>query len=210
MVGKERVRAWLYGAGEVGPVILFHTAAGVTPREHALARHLTRTRRAVLLVRYAARTSGAILQQEQARQHLERIADAALAHAQTLCAPAVGGIAVVGLSLGGYLAAWLVGHAATALDAAVVLYGVYPATEEWLATNPVRLLVLQGDRDADQFVESARRLAERRKDAAVRFVPGAVHQFDLLQPWRAATRRALVETIAFLRTPESARQTPTR
>jgi hypothetical protein len=63
----------------------------------------------------------------------------------------------------------------------------------------VRLLVFQGDRDADLFVQSARRLATRRGDGVVRFVPGAVHQFDLLQPWRAGSQSALGDTIAFLR-----------
>ena len=194
----RRIPAWLYVSEERGPAaLLFHTASGVTPHDHRFAQRLREAGFATLLVRYSGRTRGAVLESDAHRRTLDLIAGAALR--QLRAQPEVGGgpVAAIGLSLGGYLAASLTGAAAR-VQAAVIYYGVYAASEPMLEAYPGPLLVVQGTRDSEAFVERAKRAAARNRHSQLALLQDAVHQFDLFQPSSATSRDAWARTVAFL------------
>ncbi len=192
----ERVAAWWYPAPAPGhAALLFHTALGVTAHEHRLARRLARAGCSCLLVRYAGRTSGRILESATERERLQTIADRALRHVREAHPAHAGRVTAVGLSLGGYLASWL-GRPGARADGVTLWYGAYPQAEEWLRQTTVPVRIFQGLRDAPAFVAAARRLAAALPAGAVRLLPDAPHQFDLLQPHGAAAAEAWAETVA--------------
>lgn len=185
--------------------MLFHTAFGLTAHERALARGLVRAGFACLVVRYAGRTSGAVLGDADARRALERVAEDALAHLGTLPPVDSSRLAIVGLSLGGFLAVHAAARVrAPSVRAVAVLYGIYPASLELVEKLRAPLLVLQGARDAATFVSGARAVATLRGGLVARrevhVYHDAVHQFDLVQPWSESSRNAWRHLIDFLRT----------
>jgi pimeloyl-ACP methyl ester carboxylesterase len=65
------------------------------------------------------------------------------------------------------------------------------------------LLILQGERDARDFVTSAKQAYEcalrNETQCELVFLSDAGHQFDLFQPGSKATKEAWDQTVAFLR-----------
>src|SRR5262245_26962520 len=204
--GREINGSFYHAAsgGKAPAVLLLHTAFGLTPHEHAMASRLAREGFTTLVISYSKRTTGAVIRDDAQRERLEQIAVDGLCVLQTdprLDADRTG---VIRLSLGGYLAM----HAATAAPefspkAVVVYYGVYTLAEPSLKDLRAPLLILQGDNDSKDFVETAKRVKEVSTGTdSIREVVlylDAVHQFDLFQANSAATRDAWDRTIKFLK-----------
>jgi carboxymethylenebutenolidase len=199
----QPMRAWLYRAGARAPgVLLLHTAWGLSGHERAFARRLARIGFACMVVSYAAMTTGeAVLKDTARRQFLEGAAADALAHLRVQPEVDPSRVAVVGFSLGGHFALHLAAGR-TPPDAVVVYYGVDPTAERLVPTITVPLLVLQGGRDDESFVQSAgaaaRAAAANGRSCELVTYPEAVHQFDLFQPRGRPARDAWERTCAFI------------
>ena len=186
-------------------VLLLSTAAGLTPHEHALAARLARVGFTTLVIRYTRRTSGrAVMKNEARRKQLEQIVLGGWRALRNNDRVDDARTAVLGLSLGGYFAAYL----ATAIKdfaprAVVIYYGMYATAGSALMQTTVPLLLLQGESDDQDFISNAQRVSEIAardgKPWQVSFYPATGHQFDLFDPRGASARDAWERTLRFLR-----------
>jgi dienelactone hydrolase len=185
-------------------VLMLHTALGLTPHEHAMAARLAQEGYLTLVISYSKRTTGAVIRDDNKRKQLEQITMDGLRFLQAEPQVDADRTAVIGFSLGGYLAT----HLATTTDesapkALVIYYGVYDLAETQMAGLRTPFLVLQGENDYPHFVVSAQRVKEISlrdgKTGEVVLYPACGHQFDLFQPNSAATRDAWERTLRFLK-----------
>lgn len=199
----RQIRAWLYhGRAQAPGVLLLHTAWGLSAHERAFARRLAEAGFACMVVSYTSMTSGGgVLADIARRKFLEGVAADALEHLRVQPEVDASRVAVIGFSLGGYFALHLVAGR-TPPQAAVVYYGVYPAAEAFMPTLSVPLLVLQGERDDPAFVQAAASAAQvaaaNGRSCELITYAGAVHQFDLFQPYGQPARDAWARTCAFM------------
>ena len=199
-----RHRAAIYGSGPACPgVLILHTALGLTLHERALAHRLERSGLTAMTVRYSRRTTGDIARDEEACQRIERVCRTALARLGSDRAVQPGRLAILGLSLGGHFAIRLAasdGHLSPASVA--TWYGVFPGSLAYVRRLRARLLIVQGARDSDSFVEAARNAAALSPDRVELLLsPELMHQFDVFQPFALGTRIAWQRTVEFLREP---------
>jgi pimeloyl-ACP methyl ester carboxylesterase len=192
--------ALLYAGTLPRPGVLLHTARGPGRHERALAVRLQRAGLTCMLVRYSGRTTGAVAGNEDACRRIDAICRGAFVRlrADRLVVPARN--TIFGLSLGGYFAMRLAALTDGPAPAAVaVWYGVYSAALPLLPHITAPLLAVQGGRDAESFVRSARDAARLAPDS-VRLLElaRAGHQFDLFEPAAAHTRAAWEATTDFL------------
>ena len=81
-------------------------------------------------------------------------------------------------------------------------YGVFPGSLAWVRRLRAQLLIVQGTRDANSFVEAARNAAARSPDRVELLLSAELmHQFDVFQPFSRGTRIAWQRTVEFLREP---------
>jgi carboxymethylenebutenolidase len=155
-----------------------------------------------MVVSYTSLTTGGGVLKDIARlKFLEEVAAEALEHLRVQPEVNASRVAVIGFSLGGYFALHLAAGR-TPPQAAVVYYGVYPAAEALMPTLSVPLLVLQGGRDDPAFVQAADSAAQvaaaHGRSYELITYAGAVHQFDLFQPYGQPARDAWARTCAFM------------
>ena len=191
--------------GRAPGILLLPTAFGLTPHEHSFAARLAQEGYTTLVIAYSKRITGiAVMESELIRKNLEQVA---LGGWRVLLEdPLVDAdnCAVIGLSLGGYLAM----HIATSVKdfgpkAVAVYYGMYALAGSNLPFLRCPLLILQGENDTEDFVENARRVQALsiRDDEPWEVVlyPKTGHQFDLFESGGAAARDAWERTVKFLR-----------
>jgi dienelactone hydrolase len=203
----QSIRGWFYhprSDGKGPGLLLLPTAMGLTPHDHAFAARLARAGFTTLVIAYSERTTGAVINDDLRRRHLEQIVVAGWRLLQNNGTVDATRTAVIGLSLGGYFAI----HLAAAVNefppkAVAIYYGMYALAGSDLMRLHAPLLLLQGEDDDTYFVTNAKRLQEvavrgGRPWQAVSY-PDTGHQFDLFEPGGAAARDAWERTVEFLR-----------
>ncbi len=183
-------------------MLLLHTAFGLTVHERALAERLAGDGISCLVFRYAERARG-LYHHPARRAEVERRLAIALAGMESLIPGGARRIGVLGLSLGGALALRLAMEGTPPPPAAIVVwYGVYPDLPARMGTLTVPVLIIQGDKDRESFVQSAiaaeREARANQRDIELALYPGVGHQFDLFQPGSVATASAWRRTVDFL------------
>jgi len=194
--------AAIYATDEARPgVLLLHTATGLTVHERAMALRLHLEGLACLFLSYSGRTTGRLVDDEDACRHVDRVVSLAFDRLRADPGVEPGRVGLLGLSLGGYFALRMAARPDRDGPAAIaVWYGMYPAAVPMVARIRSPLLLVQGRDDAATFVagaQEAARFAPERVE--LRLYEGAVHQFDLFQSRSAATREAWDRTVAFLK-----------
>jgi len=202
----QSIRGWFYhprSNGRAPGVLLLPTAMGLTSHDHAFAARLARAGFTTLVIAYSERTTGAVINDDLRRKHLEQIVVEAWPMLQNNPTVDATRTAVIGLSLGGYFAI----HLAAAVKefppkAVAVYYGMYALAGSDLMRIHMPLLLLQGEDDDTNFVTNAKRVQELaardgRPWQAV-FYPDTGHQFDLFEPGGASARDAWERTVEFL------------
>ena len=202
--GGQRIQGAIYypeSSGRAPAVLLLHTASGLTPHEHVMASRLAKEGYAALVIPYASRTTGAVIKDAKERARIEQITMDGMRALRTDPRVDSNRTAVIGLSLGGYLATHLAACEIAPM-AAVVYYGMYAISESMVAALRAPLLILQGDRDSADFVMNAKKVKELsaryQKPCELVMYQAAGHQFDLFAPSCAATRDAWERTLSFL------------
>lgn len=200
------------GPGPHPGVLLLHGLSGWRPGYQDLARGLSEAGFATLTLDYYAQTGGASIGSDEKLQKWEewrRTVRNAVRHLRSLPSVDGGGIALVGISRGAFLAVSS-GASTPGVSAVVNFYGgggggTLSLEEEVVGLPP--LLILHGEEDGVVPVSFAHRLRAAALEAGVEveihLYPGEEHAFNL--PWVAtyspsAARDAFDRTVAFLRT----------
>jgi carboxymethylenebutenolidase len=184
-------------------VLLLPTEYGLTAHEHSLAHRLAKEGFAAMVVDAYSSESNA-LNDDSRRVRLERAALDALKLLQSDARVYERWTGVIGFSLGGYFATYL---ALTRMErpprAAIIYYGMFARLEPDFVKLNAPLLILQGERDARDFVTSAKQAHEcalrNENQCELVLLSDAGHQFDLFQPGGNSTKEAWQRTVAFLR-----------
>jgi dienelactone hydrolase len=201
--GGEFFKAWTYAAPARAPgVLLLHTAAGVSVHDHAIAVGLCRAGVTCMLVRFTRRASGRLLQDSAVCARIHRALTLAVRRLGADPAVDPARISVFGQSLGGFFAAQIAASHADQVRRCAIWYGVYPEALADIAAARAHLLVVQGSRDQEKFVNAACMAKESAPDrVTLLLLKDAVHRFDLVQTQRRDVIDAWNRTIAFLAGP---------